>query len=577
MTRELTDAELHEIHLAALAAVTGPGSPLEVVIEDVLGTPLPVFRHRQRSLREMLADAAERMPDVGYLTIDGVTTTRAELRSQVASVAAALRDRYGIGPGDRVGILAANCTEYAVTFWAVTALDAIVCAFNGWWTTEEIRYAAELTEPKLLLGDTRRLERVAGLDVGCPVVAFEDAWPDLVGHAPDEPLPDTPIAEDDPALILFTSGTTGRSKGALISHRGLVGFVQVNMASGAVRGRATAMQAEALGLEPILPAPLARNVTLLTSPMFHVSGLFGGVLMGLPLGMRLVLRRGRFDPEDVLRLIQEEGVTSWSPIGGTGPRVIHHPRFADYDVSSLRQVSFGGGPTSPAVRAEMQAAFPNVGTSLSNGYGSTETVCPSSGNFGMEYERHPLSAGRALTTVRIEIWDEDDRPVPDGVQGRVMSQSAYNFLGYWRNPEATAAALFRDRFLDTGDIGHLQHGMLFINSRARDMIIRSGENVYPIEVEARLDAHPSVRESAVVGSDHPEHGQEVKAIVVPQPGATIDTAALAAFCGETLAAYKVPTVWEVRDELLSRNASGKVLKTVLLGEAEVAPDDHREH
>ena len=387
-----------------------------------------------------------------------------------------------------------------------------------------------------------------------------------------------PIEEDDPALILFTSGTTGRAKGALISHRGLIGFVQVLMCNAMVRGRMAVLQAEALGEEPPTPpAASGQTVTLLTSPMFHVSGLLAGIIMGLPMGMRMVLRNGRFDPEDVLRLIQQERVTTWSPIGGTGPRVIHHPNFAKYDVTSIRQVSFGGGPTSPAVRAELQAAFPNVGVNMGNGYGSSETVASVSGNTGMEYEREPTSAGRANPTCRIEIWDDGDQPLPDGIEGHVVIQSAYNMLGYWKNPEATASTIRRDRFLDTGDIGRLEHGMLFINSRARDMIIRSGENIYPIEVESRIEAHPHVRECAVVGQDHHEHGQEVKAIVVPAAGVDLDFAELAAFVGEVLAGYKVPSVWEVRNEPLPRNASGKVLKTVLVGEAAPAPDDHREH
>ncbi len=571
-------ATLHAIHQQATAAALGAGSPFATAIEDVLGTPMPVFENRMHSLREMLVDSADRLGALGYFTLVGTTLTRGELVPQVASVAAALREQYGVEKGDRVGILAANCTEFAVAFWAVTSLGAIVCAFNGWWTTDEIRYAAELTEPKVLIGDSKRLERVAGVDLGCTIVEIERDWPSLAAHAPDAALPDVPIAEDDPALVLFTSGTTGRAKGALISHRGLVGFVQVLMCNAMVRGRMAVLQAEALGEEPPLPvAPAGQTVTLLTSPMFHVSGLLAGIIMGLPMGMRMVLRNGRFDPEDVLRLIEQERVTTWSPIGGTGPRVIHHPNFSKYDVSSIRQVSFGGGPTSPAVRAELQAAFPNVGVNMGNGYGSSETVASVSGNTGMEYEREPTSAGRANPTCRIEIWDDDDQPLPDGVEGRVVIQSPYNMLRYWKNPEATASTVRRDRFLDTGDIGRIEHGMLFINSRARDMIIRSGENIYPIEVESRVEAHPHVRECAVVGSDHHEHGQEVKAIVVPAAGVRLDFAELATFTGEVLAGYKVPTLWEVRDEPLPRNASGKVLKTVLLGEAAPAPDDHREH
>jgi long-chain acyl-CoA synthetase len=577
-TPPLSWPELHAIHQRATAEATAPGSPFETVVEEVLGTPLPVFRTRQHSLREMLDASCDRLGPLGYFTLDGVTITRAELRAQVASVAAALRDRHDVQKGDRVGILAANCIEYSIAFWAIVSLDAIVCAFNGWWTTAEIQHAAALTEPKVLLGDMKRLERVAGLDLGCTILSIEGDWASLVDHAPGAALPDTPIDEDDPALILFTSGTTGRSKGALISHRGLIGFVQVLGCNAMVRGRMAALQAEALG-EPYTPppAPTAPPITLLTSPMFHVSGLLAGIIMGLPMGLRMVLRRGRFDPEDVLRLIEQERVTTWSPVGGTGTRVIHHPSFGKYDVSSLRNVSFGGGPTSPAVRAEIQAAFPTIGVNMGNGYGSSETVASVSGNTGLEYEREPTSAGRANPTCRIEIWDDDDRPLPDGVEGRVVVQSAYNMLRYWRNADATAQTIRRDRFLDTGDIGRIEHGMLFINSRARDMIIRSGENIYPIEVESRVEAHPLVRECAVVGLDHPVHGQEVKAIVVPMAGATLDFDELAAFCGAELAGYKVPSVWELRTEVLPRNASGKVLKTVLEGAAEQAPDDHQEH
>jgi acyl-CoA synthetase (AMP-forming)/AMP-acid ligase II len=322
-------------------------------------------------------------------------------------------------------------------------------------------------------------------------------------------------------------------------------------------------------MAPAAPtAPPPQTCTLMLSPMFHVSGLLAGVILGLDLGSKLVLRRGRFDPEAVLQTIQDERITSWSPIGGTGPRVIDHPLFEKYDVSSVRNMGFGGGPTSPALRERIKAAFPNAAMSLANGYGSSETVAAVSSNVGAEYEQFPTSAGRPNPTCEIAILDDDGQPLPDGVEGEIHVRSAYNMLGYWRNDEATAAAFKPGRWLATGDIGRIEGGLLFINSRARDMILRSGENIYPIEVEQRLDAHPQVRECAVVGSDHPVHGQEVKAIVVVDPDAPVDVDDLARFAGETLASYKVPTLWELRREPLPRNASGKVLKTVLLGEAE---------
>jgi acyl-CoA synthetase (AMP-forming)/AMP-acid ligase II len=320
---------------------------------------------------------------------------------------------------------------------------------------------------------------------------------------------------------------------------------------------------------PTMPPP---STTLMLSPMFHVSGLFAGIIMGLALGGRMVLRRGRFDPADVLRLIEQERVTNWTPIGGTGPLVIDHPAFPSADVSTITVMGFGGGPTSPALRERLKEAFPNAAASHSNGYGSSETVVPVSSNNGLDYDRFPTSAGIPNPTCELAIMDDAGNRLPDGVEGEIHVRSAYNMLGYWGNPEATATAFKPGRWLATGDIGSIVDGRLFINSRARDMILRSGENIYPIEVEQRLDAHPAVRESAVLGVDHPVHGQEVKAIVVPAPGATLDPDELAVFAAESLAAYKVPTVWEVRDEPLPRNASGKVLKTVLIGDGD-APED----
>jgi long-chain acyl-CoA synthetase len=551
----------------ALRAVTSEG-PFAVVEEDVHGVRLPVFANRHRNLRELLT-ASARLGDAGYFTLGDHTLTFASNLERAAAVAAGLRDEHGVQKGDRVAIFSANCPDYAVLFWAAVSLGAVVTAYNGWWTVDEVRYATELTQPKVVVGDARRLERVASVDLGATIIEFGATFDALAARHAGAALPDTPIDEDDAAVILFTSGTTGRAKGAVVSHRGLVGFVQVTFCNTAVKAR--------LAPPPAAPppGPGRPTVTLLTSPMFHVSGLFAGVILGLASGMRMVLREGRFDEEDVLRLIERERITSWAPVGGLGMRVIEHPRFSDFDTSSVRMISFGGGPTSPAARAKIQRAFPTIGNNMANGYGSSETVAAVSSNSGAEYDAQPESAGRANPTCTVEIWDEHDQPVPDGVEGEVHARSAYNMLGYWRDPDATRKVLKPGGWLATGDIGRIENGMLTINSRARDMIIRGGENVYPIEVERRLDAHPALIESAVVGVDHPVLGQEVKAIVVPVTPTALDTDALARWVGETLAPYKIPTQWELRTEALPRNASGKVLKTVLVGDAEAPPDDHR--
>jgi acyl-CoA synthetase (AMP-forming)/AMP-acid ligase II len=545
--------------LAVRKQLLAPGSPFEIVEEDVLGERLPVFKQRKRSLRELVQESAAR-GDAEYVVNDSRRITYSEHARLVASIAAGLRERYDIQPGDRVGILAANCPEFILTFWATVSLGGVVASMNGLWTADEIQYATELVEPKLIVGDRKRLARIEGLDLGIRQLEIESEFESLEAHAPGADLPDDPIDEDAPAVILFTSGTTGRPKGAINSHRGILGFVQTTMFAGAERVLA------GLQGDPSDAAAPAPSVTLGTPPLFHLSGLYGLTLMMLTTGGKLVLREGRFDPADVLATMERERVTQWTALGSSGPRVATHPGIEDYDLTSVTNVGFGGAPTSPALQKRMMEVFPNASSNVGMGYGSSESVAVVASIGGSVMRDNPESCGWPAPTIEAEIRDEAGNPVPEGVEGEIHTRSAYIMLGYWGNPEASAEAIKPGRWLAMGDIGRIEDGLMYINSRARDMILRSAENVYPVEIEYRLDAHPSVRESAVVGVDHPELGQEVKAIVVPEDASGIDTDALAAFCGETLAAYKVPSVWEVRNEPLPRNAAGKILKTELTGD-----------
>jgi long-chain acyl-CoA synthetase len=498
----------------------------------VLGESLPVFAKRQRSLREVLEHSA-RFGEREYVVLDDRRITFAQNIELVGALAQRFASDHGIGPRDRVAIWAENRPEWVIAFWATVSLGAIVVACNDRWTHDELAYAIGDSEPKLLICD-----RNPGLHV--PVLHTKGLLDDL----PPAELPDTPIAEDDPALILYTSGTTGRPKGALISHRGLIGFLDVNACNVAI-GLAMARRFGA-DLEP------KPGVILLTAPMFHVSGLFAGILLAATGGDTLVLRTGRFDPHDVLRIIEQERVTQWTPLGAMGPRVLEALDEKNYDVSSVRQLGFGGAPLSPTLRQRLLDAFPNAGGRTGMGYGSSETVAVVTSIGGPEFDEHPTSAGRVLPTVSLEIRE-----------GEIHVRSAYIMLGYWNNPDATSAAIKPGRWLATGDVGHVEDGLLYINSRARDMILRSGENIYPVEIEHRLSAHPSVAEAAVLGVDHDVLGQEVKAVVVPVAGATLDPTELAAWVRESLAAYKVPSQWESRTTPLPRNAAGKVLKQLL--------------
>lgn len=550
------------------AELTGPGGMFEMTVEEVLGEPVPMLAKRSRSLRELVENARNH-GDAEFLVLEEQRVTFEQFVDQVASVSRALVDDHGIAPGDRVAIFAANCPEWIVSFFATVSVGGIVAAFNGWWTTDEAVHALDLVEPSLLIGDHKRLARLDSVDHGLPVVEIETGFDRLRRHAPHAELPTQPIAEDDPSVILFTSGTTGRPKGAVTSHRGLIGFVDGTFVSGAERSMVAARRGEW-----IPPRAEGQMISLGSSPLFHVSGLHGQTMIGLTLGSKIVFRRGGFDPEAIMALIEKERITNFSALGSMGPRLLDSPAFGRYDLSSLVNVGFGGAPTSPALQQRLREAFPQAAASLSAGYGSSESVAVIASISGQAFVEYPDATGFISPVFDVEIRDDEGNVVPEGVEGEVHVRSAYTMLEYWRNPEATAETIKPGRWLAMGDIGRIEGELLFLNSRARDMILRSAENIYPVEIEHRLDAHPGVAESAVYGVDHPDLGQEVKAVVVPVDGATVDVDALSAWCGEVLAAYKVPSVWEIRAEPMPRNAAGKVLKQVLRGESE--HDQHEE-
>ena len=555
---------------AVEAALQGAGAPFELATEDVLGQPLRVFKNRARSLRELLARSAA-FGEKEYVVYEDRRLRFDQHLAAVGSVAAALRDRYAVQPGDRVAIVAANCPEWLIAFWAATSLGAVAVGLNGWWAGDEIRYGIADSDPKVVIGDRKRLARLDGADPGVPVVEIERDFAALLAHAPEAPLPATPIAEDDPACILYTSGTTGRPKGAVASHRGILALVTLNLFNGtrnAMAAARVAQQAAERGEAPAAaPAPPRPPCALVTTPFFHVSGLYTGGIMMLAVGAKLVLRAGRFDPVDAMRIIEREQVTSWGPMGTMAYRVVHHPERERFDLSSIVQIGSGGAPMHPDLQAKMRECFPSARRSVGLGYGLTESGALATICSGEELLAHPTSVGRPLPTVELEIRGADGGALPEGVEGEIHLRSPLVMLEYWRKPEATKEALLSGRWLRTADVGKVVDGRLYVNARARDLILRGAENIYPIEIEQRLEAHPDVEEAAVVGVDHEELGQEVKAIVVPRPDRAPDPAALAAWVGRALAAFKVPAHFEIRREPLPRNATGKVLKNVLLGES----------
>ncbi|MFO0689590.1 MAG: class I adenylate-forming enzyme family protein [Myxococcota bacterium] len=541
----------------AVATLTGPGGPFELVHEDVNGHRLPVFKNRFRSLRDLLARSVQ-FGDAELAVWDsGPRWTFREHERLVASVAAALKAKHGVGPGSRVAILGANSPEWVLTAWATLVLGGTVVAMNGWWQGDEIRYGLELAEPELLFADRARLARLEGGDPGVKTVVMEDGFDAYLDFDRAAPLPAHPIAEDDLAAIMFTSGTTGRPKGAMISHRNFIAFLMLSFMNGAAR---------ALTHPP--SEPPAPTVSIMSSPLFHVSGFQAGALMGPATGMKLVWTTGRFDPKKIMQLTLDEGVTRWGGITTQLWRLIEHPEFEPEQFRQIRSTGGGGSAFSPDLQRTLREKLPQARGEFNVGYGLTECGGLCSMATAEMLEAHPDTAGRTIPGNDVAIFDDAGNRLPDGVEGNICVRGPNVMLGYWRNPKATQEAFFPGGWLRTGDIGRMQDGLLFLASRKRDMIIRGGENIYPLEIENRIEDHPDVLEVAVVGVDHRELGQEVKAVVVPRPGKTLTPKAIQDWVAQSLAYYKVPTHVEVRSEPLPRNATGKVLKAVLTGEAE---------
>ncbi|MFD0899746.1 steroid-24-oyl-CoA synthetase [Actinomadura sediminis] len=525
--------------------LTGPGGEFELREEEVLGSRLPVFTGRARHLGAVLAASAA-FGDRDYI----VTATRrisfAEHAARAASLAKALRDDHGVRPGDRVAINAANSPEWILAFWGVLAAGGIVVAYNAWWTPAEIEYALGHTEPVLVIADAERAARTTG----ARVLTVEDDVPALAARYPDatpETLGVPEPAEDDPAVILYTSGTSGRPKGAVHTHRNLTSVIEYHRFNDALM--------RAMGA----PGDPADRRYLLVLPLFHIASLHNLAVPRLATGSAVIMHEGRFDVDAVLGLIERERVTNWGAVPTMAHRIVEHGAATKYDLSSLTAFSLATAPSSPAFKDRLRAVFPPAKDALVDSYGLTESCTGVSIATPADLAEAPGTLGRPVIGVRLEIRDPDGNALPEGVEGEVCVRSAYNMLGYWKDRAATDQAIRADRWLHTGDIGMLEDGRLRLTTRRSDLILRGGENVYPAEIENVLAEYPGVRECVVLGVPHADLGQEVMAVVVFAERVPAQDE-IAAFARERLAYFKVPSRWRLTTEPLPRNATGKVVR-----------------
>ncbi len=556
--------------------LSGPGALFEIRDEEVRGQVMPVFRNRFTSLGQVL-EASARFAARTYVVDGDVRLSYAEHLDRARSLAQVMVADHKVKPGDRVAIFAANRWDWLLSFWAAIAAGAVPCGFNGWWTADEFGHAMDLVEPVLVVADRARLDRLGRAAPAGPVLDLDE---DLAVrlHSGGEPGAVHLAGEDEPALLLFTSGTTGRPKAATIPHRAVIGFVQLNHFS-EMSGRVAYGMAVPEAAADIGPAD---DIHLVTSPLFHTSMLYGVAVTSMYKGAACVLLPGRFDPERVLAAIQAEKVTGWSALGSAASRLAACPAVGRYDTSSMRYLGVGGAPVSPDVQQRLRHAFPGTSTTLGMGYTSTEAGAVVARIGGPEFVAHPTSTGRIMVTTQVELRDREGRPVPPGEDGEVHVRSPYLMLGYWNNPEASAAALKEGGWLAMGDVARFEDGRLYINARARDLIFVNAENVSPSEVEYVLEAHPAVMEAAVLAVDDEVTGDAVCAVVVLMPngadgagsadatgldGAGPGAGDLTDWCRASLAPYKVPTRWVFSEQPLPRTATGKLLKDALRAEA----------
>jgi len=545
----------------ANTAVTGPGQIFELIDSEVRGVTMKVFKNAPAHLGQVFAGSRGH-GDKTFLVYEDEIITFAQAADRIDALASLLVNTYGVKKGDRVAVAMRNFPEWVMSFAAIISVGAVNVSMNSWWTEDEMDFALEDSGATVLICDQQRFDigaascvkkniKVLVVRAEKPLPAGVDKWEEVLPLGDKHPGAD--ISPDDDATILYTSGTTGRPKGAVSTHRAIISSIM------AFSARNTIFQMSGTKLKDV-DGPEVPTSFILIVPLFHVTGCVPVMLSCFVAGLKLAIMY-KWDPEKALEMIEREQITNFVGVPTQSWDLVNSPAFEKYDTSSLRAVGGGGAPSPTSLVGKVNDKVKNGNPQL--GYGMTETNAFGPAITGSDYLSHPTSTGRATWPMIVEVRDENLKPVPTGQSGEIWFFGPMLIRGYWNRPDATAETIV-DGWLRSGDLGRLDaDGYVYVEDRVKDMILRAGENVYGAEVESAIYEHPAVHEAAVFGVPHERLGEEVGVAILVNDGMTLTPEELWAFLDVKIAKFKVPTQVVIMTEPLPRNAAGKFLKREL--------------
>ena len=539
--------------------LTAPGAPLETEPFARFGRTLPMLKGAPPTLTAYIDHYCAQHGDAEFLVDGEIRLTFAQVHAAARHVAGGLIAGHGVQKGDRVGIAARNSTNWVIAYVAVLMAGGCATLLNGWWTGEELSSGIDLAGCKLVLADAQRAARIEGFKHPAQILpiehdcGYEQGLASLLAKGGDANTPLPELTGDDLATILYTSGSTGQSKGAFSDHRAVVQGTMNYVAQTLMMLTILTERGE---------APTVQPCTIVNVPLFHVTGEVPVFLQSFAIGRKLVLMP-KWNAEEAMRLIEREKVTYFVGVPLMSFEMATHPDRDKYDLSTCVSFAAGGAPRPIDHVKRIKDALPHAFPLL--GYGLTETNGVGCGNLNENYLAKPGSTGTAsLPLVDLAILNDAGEPLPSGEVGEISMRSICNFLGYWDNTEATKAAIMPDGYFRSGDLGYLDaDGYLFIVDRKKDIIIRGGENISCIEVEEAIYAHPAISEASVFGMPDERLGEQVTGVYLVKDGMTLSEEELCVFLKERIAGFKVPVrLWQEL-ETLPRLGTEKVDKRTL--------------